>query len=702
MGRVKEARYREPPTPKGLEAIEKGTLDWFDIEMYSNMNTGVLEEYLEEKNRRGAFLSYRWVWWKVIVGFVIGTIFAVISEYVGLKVGMAISGGWYVATLIGLSWKWKPAEINTMSAGADAATMISTGFIFTFPALYLLAYSGDYIIGYSGDKPIHLVTAIPPIWLVLPATIVSGWLGVAYFIVFRRLWLIEDPLHVPGFEPNVKLLEIAKNLTGGAVEQVKRSIRIFLMWFAGTSAFVLLRDFPVFRNPPGSYWYDPKVPMISVLDNMATNNPSYHAGEVMQPLETAQNTFISFAFMPIQLALGWFMRFRVALLMCSGSFLTWFIIVPMATGNHVPIYHITPTFSGMVDVATFPMAALVAWKKVAVPIAIGTLLGGGLLAIIKMLPQFRSVAGDVARAWRTRGTGGESGDYIPKRGWYEWPLMHIPVMMFLVVAIIPALFIMGGYPAVPSFVFALVLIVATFALGAMAIKTMGETGSEPVSATSIIVLMILIGLFYFAFRLERSTAAVFAIIGTTVFCGAISMSGSIVIDFKVALYMGNRPYHMIKAVITGIVPGAVAAVAGASIFAYGLATGIFTLLAPQARVFATLTQIIFSGQSNDIVLTYIAIGIVIGILVELLTGMGTAFGLGMYFPLSIQLPMLLGGALRDIWEKVYLEPKAKAEKWDERRRTLKILDTYMAATGLMVGEALMATVVAMVIVAGGW
>jgi uncharacterized oligopeptide transporter (OPT) family protein len=116
-------------------------------------------------------------------------------------------------------------------------------------------------------------------------------------------------------------------------------------------------------------------------------------------------------------------------------------------------------------------------------------------------------------------------------------------------------------------------------------------------------------------------------------------------------------------------------------------------------VFATLTQLFFAGQSNELVLQYMVIGAVIGVFMELMTGMGTAFGLGMYFPLSIQLPMLLGGALRDMYEKALLEPRAKAEGWSERKRTLATLDTYMAAAGLMIGEPVMAMAAAFVAVA---
>jgi uncharacterized oligopeptide transporter (OPT) family protein len=211
-------------------------------------------------------------------------------------------------------------------------------------------------------------------------------------------------------------------------------------------------------------------------------------------------------------------------------------------------------------------------------------------------------------------------------------------------------------------------------------------------------LLILIGVFKFGLNSTKEMAVIISLLGTTIFCGAITLSGSIVYDFKIGLYIGNRPYHLMKAMLPAMIPGAVVAALTAGFLSYQLAVGNLNLIAPQARAFATLTQIIFAGQSNELVLEYLCIGFAIGVFMEIMTGMGTAFGLGMYFPLSIQLPMLLGGALRDLYQKHVLEPRAKAGGWDEQKRTMETLDTYMAATGMLIGEPVMAMAAALVIV----
>ena len=94
-------------------------------------------------------------------------------------------------------------------------------------------------------------------------------------------------------------------------------------------------------------------------------------------------------------------------------------------------------------------------------------------------------------------------------------------------------------------------------LGAIAVRVMGETGIEPVSGTSFIVLLMLLGVFLNAqdlLALTPKTPFCLGLVGTTVFGSAISMSGTVIGDYKNSLYIGNRPYHISKGNIMGVVP----------------------------------------------------------------------------------------------------------------------------------------------------
>ena len=97
MGRVRKSAYRRPVSPKGLEKIENDDLDWFDTDMYSNLNTEVLEEYLDRKNRSESFRVSSFSWPKLIlVIIIVGILFTVISQYIALKICRVIYVVFYV------------------------------------------------------------------------------------------------------------------------------------------------------------------------------------------------------------------------------------------------------------------------------------------------------------------------------------------------------------------------------------------------------------------------------------------------------------------------------------------------------------------------------------------------------------------------------------------------------------------------------
>ena len=691
---IRKSLYRRPPTPNGLKVIEQDTLEWFSPEVYSNMNTGVLEEYIEERNRRRAFSDTRWSWKAVLFGMVIGTVFCVITEYVGLKVGIAIPGGGYVVYLLAIAWRWKPSTVNDAQGVTAAATSIGSGFIFTFPALYLLHKHPDYRIGGTPDNPIFLITEIPPLYVVMVATIVAGMLGTVYFIIFRRLWLVEDPLPVPGFEAGIQLLEICYESWRGTMKGARRTI-IGIFWASVVSAGItFMRDMPM----PGQAGRS--------LFDMAFGGDWYSHGAIMIPPQYQTWTTMEFGIIPIQIGLGWYMRFRVAFLMSLGTLLTWFVIAPMSYYFETPVYIVGFDFVSVRDfpnpLAQFTTPVFASYGNIGRIIAIGAILGGGLTALAKMYPVFKPAFKDVATAVRSKGGEGGAGDYIPGKGWYEWPLSHIPYMMVITAIALIVIFIAGGYPFPQTLAFALTLVGTTFFLGAISVKVMGETGTQPVSGTSFITLILLVGIFK-AMGTSDELTAVMAILCTTIFGSSISMSGVVIGEYKAALYVGNKPFHLMKAILTGVISGAIFAVVGAVMFSDGMATvdpetgePVLNLLAPQANAFASFLQAMLGAASSTII-QYLVFGVFLGIFAEMMTGMGTAFGLGMYFHLQLTLPMLVGGASRDIYEKKFLYPRAKRENWTERQTTLKILDTFMIATGLIIGEAIMGVIVTIVL-----
>ena len=712
---VSKSAYRQPITPEGLKAIEAGTLTWLDDEMYNNLNTGVLEQYLEEKNLEESFEVSHWNTPKVLIGIGIGAIFSGVTAYIGLKLGLAISAAWYIAYLLGMALKWSPSEVNIATSATTGATHASTGFIFTFPAIFLLASQPAYALADGPLVTLEDGEAFTLAFIGIVASMFAGFLGVMYFIIFRRVWLVEDPLPLPGFEATLKMLDISSDVSTGAVEHARDSLKTIGIWTVVTMAGLFLIEYPLI------WLEDRKVALFDFIAQYAQIGDYglaslYSYGKIHQPSgitpdgtslkhthwseETFWNpfayTYIGVALTPSMFAIGWFMKTRVAFLVNLGTIVGWFFLVPLAVALNVPIYDATQQAN--IKIQTFAdggSAALqmIAFAKTVRTIAIGAIVGGGMFGLVKMWRTFATIFSDIGAAFK----GDGSHEYMEGRGWYEWPLKHIPIFMGITFLAMIVIFTIGGFSPLAALVFALVLILTTFMLGAIAVRVMGETGIEPVSGTSFIVLLMLLGVFLNAqdlLQLDTQDAVLLGLVGTTVFGSAISMSGTVIGDYKNSLYIGNRPYHISKGNIMGVIPGAIIGAGVAIFLSIQLAEGRIQLIAPQANAFATFSVIFAEGQ-GDLVL--LALGFGLGMFVEWATGMGTSFGLGMYLDVPHTLPMLIGGVARDQWEEKKLQPRIDALKEKEgataaeKQRALILLGTFMVAAGLLTGEAFFGT-----------
>jgi len=574
----------------------------------------------------------------------------------------------------------------------------------------LLAYSEDYKLG-----DVFLITSVDTFQIAfigIIASMFAGFLGVMYFIIFRRVWLVEDPLPMPGFEATLKMLDISSDVSTGAADAARESLKTVGIWTVLTMVFMFIIDYPIkwankVANIPSSLadWLAMTLSgdewgAASIYTERWIHQPSQLSdGHAIangitryEPCNPFSYTFLGIEMSPTLLAIGWFMKFRVAFLVNLGSIVAWFYLIPLAVAMDVPVYDPSAPmpggeFGGYVNVTEYPAAQWKAFASIVRTVAIGSILGGGIIGLLKMAPTFKGIFGDIARAF----TGEQGEEFIEGRGWYEWPLSHIPIFMLIAFGAMVLIFVLGGFPVLPSLIFGIILLSTTFLLGAIAVRVMGETGIEPVSGTSFIVLLMLLLIFLNVdVGLNKEESVMIALVGTTVFGSAISMSGTVVGDYKNSLYIGTRPYHISKGNIMGVVPGAILGAAVAIGLSKLLADGSIDLQAPQANAFATFTLILAEGQGNW---TALGLGFLLGAFVEWATGMGTSFGLGMYLPTPITFPMLIGGAGRDWWEKKKLAPKVAAIRAlegagaAEKKRALMLLFTFMIAAGALTGGA---------------
>ncbi len=422
--------YRRPMTAGGIKDIENDTLEPYGTEMYASFNTGVLEQYLDEKARKESFKIRQWAWSRTLIGIFIGVIFAIINQYVGLKVGIIVAGNWYLVYVVGMALRWKPNEVNIASGASTGASATCTGFVFTFPAIYLLAYHAAYI-GKGGSRLIN-PEMIPSIATAYIAVLFCSIFGVLIFTVFRKIWLLDDPLPVPGFEATIKMLDIVNDISAGATKKAMKSLKIVGAWTGISILLTFLKDFPFMPAVSGAVYTansNPNV-KISIFDSLFAKSSWYFKGRITQPYEydTTLHTHLDFAISPMMFAIGWFMKMRSAFLVAAGSLLTWFVIVPAAMLMNLSVYvpsadaykpvmdaYFMHPFSGFTP-------AIAAYKDVAIPLAIGAILGGGITALVKMSKVFGSAYKDL-----TNLKSAERKDLIHGKGWFEWPYSHIPI-----------------------------------------------------------------------------------------------------------------------------------------------------------------------------------------------------------------------------------------------------------------------------------
>ena len=265
------------------------------------------------------------------------------------------------------------------------------------------------------------------------ASMFAGFLGVMYFIIFRRVWLVEDPLPMPGFEATLKMLDISSDVSSGAADSARESLKTVGLWTVLTMGFMFLIDYPLrwgksISGAPGSIvdWIAMTLSgeewgLASIYTERWLHQPSklvnpisgepigYAPFSGITPYESDNifsYTFLGVELSPSLLAIGWFMMFRVAFLVNLGSLVAWFYLVPLVVLLDTPVYdpalgqYVEITQYG--DISSLPVYPIVQWKafgSIVKTIAIGAILGGGVYGLLNMAPTFINIFGDISRAF---------------------------------------------------------------------------------------------------------------------------------------------------------------------------------------------------------------------------------------------------------------------------------------------------------------
>ncbi len=580
--------------------------------------------------------------WSVTWGVLMAVLFSAAAAYLGLKVGQVFEAAIPIAIIaVGVSTAAKRnnalrENVIIQSIGACSGAVVA-GAIFTLPAIYILQAK------YPGMETDFLK--------IFFASLLGGVLGILFLIPFRR-YFVEAPAEQFPFPEATATTQVLKSGEKGGSQA-----RPLLM--AGLVGG--LYDFIVATFG----WWNENVTsrMIPFGSDLADR----------AKLVFKNNTGAAV------LGLGFIIGFRYALIITLGSLFVWWIVVPgMALLFPTEVLN---QWNPAITTAVGEMSPEQIFTSYGKSIGIGAIAMAGIIGIIKSRDI---IIGAVKRMKPTpSATTEEASD--KENASADLPLRFIAIAS-AVTLLVTFLFFWFGVMS-GELLFAVVAILLTaiiaFLFTTVAANAIAIVGSNPVSGMTLMTL-ILASVVMVAVGLNGTGGMVAALIMGGVVCTALSMAGSFITDLKIGHWTGTQPRKQETWKFLGTLVSA-ATVGGVMMLlneTYGFASG--ALAAPQANAMAAVIDPLMTGTGAPWPLY--AIGAVLAIILTWCKVPALAFALGMFIPMELNVPLLVGGAVN--WYVTTRsqhpeENKARGEKGN------------LIASGFIAGGALMGVISAL-------
>ena len=583
--------------------------------------------------------------WSVGWGVLMAVIFSAAAAYLGLKVGQVFEAAIPITIIaVGLSSATRRTgslgeNVIIQSIGACSGVVVA-GAIFTLPALYIL-----------GAKYPEMTVSFLEVFL---ASLLGGILGILFLIPFRRYFVKEMHGKYPFPEATAGTQVLVSGEKGG--DQAKP------LMVAG-----LLGGLYDFAVATFGLWHENFTTRALLWGDAV-------AGKAKLVLKCNTSAAV--------LGMGYIVGLKYAFIICCGSALVWWVIVPA-------IALLFPTLEvqdGLAAAAASPEDIF----RYAKSIGIGGIAMAGIIGIVKS----RSIiAGAVKLAGRTSATASEAeGNAVtsPLEGTGEaqassprtqrdLPMRLVTFGILLALALTYLFFYLDVMHGNLLFATVAILVVGiiTFLFTTVAANAIAIVGTNPVSGMTLMTL-ILASVIMAAVGLSGTSGMVAALIMGGVVCTALSMSGGFVTDLKIGYWLGSTPRKQETWKFLGTLVSA-ATVAGVIMIlnkTYGFTDG--TLSAPQANAMAAVIEPLMTGGGAPWMLY--GIGAAIALALNFFGVSALAFALGMFIPLELNLPLLVGGAIN--WFVTSRSTDAKLNAARGERGTL-------LASGFIAGGALM-------------
>lgn len=568
--------------------------------------------------------------YSVIMGVIMAVIFSAAAAYLGLKVGQVFEAAIPIAIIaVGLSSALRRKNalgenVIIQSIGASSGVIVA-GAIFTLPALYILqAKYPDITVNFMQ---------------VFMSSLLGGCLGILFLIPFRKFFVQEKHGEYPFPEATATTQVLVSGEGGG--NQAKP-----LIWAAAIGG---LYDFIVSTF---GLW----------TESLSTRMMAWGEAVAMKAkLVLSVNTSAAI------LGLGYIIGLKYAAIICAGSFFSWFVILP--------ILGIMPEFA-----AADPTALFASYAR---PLGIGAIAMAGLIGIWKNKSIIGGAFGLVKSEFGSKGQAIKANILRTEKDLS---------MKFLAIAIVSALVIVLVFfwlGVLHNFVQALVawvvVTVIAFLFTTVAANAIAIVGSNPVSGMTLMTLIIA-SVVFVAVGMKGSSGMVGAMVIGGVVCTALSMAGGFITDLKIGYWIGTTPQKQEAWKFLGTLVSA-ATVGGVMIImnkTYGF-VGENALVAPQANAMAAVIEPLMT-TGNAPWMLYFA-GAVLALILNVLGVPVLAFALGMFIPLHLNIPLLIGGTVAYIVNRTK-DDSEQAKVQAEARNNKGTL----IASGFIAGGALMGVV----------
>ena len=578
--------------------------------------------------------------WSVTWGVLMAMLFSAAAAYLGLKVGQVFEAAIPIAIIaVGVSTAAKRSRalgenVIIQSIGACSGAVVA-GAIFTLPAIYILQ-----------AKYPEMSASFVKIFI---SSLLGGIIGILFLIPFRKYFVSDMHGKYPFPEATATTQVLVSGAKGG--NQAKP---LLLAGLVGG-----LYDFAVATFG----WWNENVTsrMIGVGETLAER------AKLVFKVNTGAAV----------LGLGYIVGLKYALIICLGSLAVWWLVVPgMSIVFHDAVLNAwDPTITKTVG----EMSPEEIFRSYGKSIGIGAIAMAGIIGIIKSWGIIKGAVSLAAREMKG-GSGDVGKEQLRTQRDISFRFIAIASIATIVITFLFFWFgVMDG-----NMLFALVAIVLVaviaFLFTTVAANAIAIVGSNPVSGMTLMTL-ILASVVMVGVGLKGTGGMVAALIMGGVVCTALSMAGSFITDLKIGYWLGTTPKKQESWKFLGTLVSA-ATVGGVMMLlneTYGFASG--QLAAPQANAMAAVIDPLMNGIGAPWILY--AIGAVLAIVLTWCKVPALAFALGMFIPMELNVPLVVGGAIN--W---YVTTRTKDEKKNKERGEMGNL----IASGFIAGGALMGVV----------